>query len=273
MLISVCIISKGRNGADNAEIHAYFLLFDPKERKNQMRKIIGLIFADSMEYAPFERYAEKFSPEKKIRRGNESLQYLVTDGDREILVAAVKCGIGKVNAASAAAFLIGDDKADIIMNAGLSGAVSKCRREDMLAGTSYVECDYDLTAIDYKLGEKPDGQKYIYEADETLLSLAGEIPSLGRGKLGTGDIFLTSGEKKALYKAEFGINAFDMESAAIASVCDKCGVPFMSVRKISDDADDAAGETYREMNERQENCLTDILAELIGKVLKCDRLW
>lgn len=238
-----------------------------------MKKNIGIIFADSMEYAPFARYASKFSPEEGIRRGNESLRYLIKKGDREISVTAVKCGIGKVNAASAASFLISDEKADFIMNAGLSGAVSKCRREDILIGTTYVECDYDLTAIGYKLGEKPDGQKYIYEADGLLLALAEENKSLAKGKLGTGDIFLTSSEKKELYKSEFGINAFDMESAAIASVCDKCDIPFISIRKISDDADDASGETYREMNERQEACLTEILAELIGKLLDCDKIW
>ena len=64
-----------------------------------------------------------------------------------------------------------------------------------------------------------------------------------------------------------------MESAAIASVCDKCDVPFLSVRKISDDADDAAAETYREMNKRQEACLTQVLAEIIDSLLDFDNIW
>ena len=50
-----------------------------------------------------------------------------------------------------------------------------------------------------------------------------------------------------------------METAAIACVCDKCGVPFLSVRKISDDADDSSGEDYREMNSKAESHLSDIL--------------
>lgn len=237
-----------------------------KRKEKHMRKIIGLIFADSMEYAPFERYADVMSPVKSIRHGNESLEYTINNGDKEITVIAVKCGIGKVNAASAAAYLIGEDKADIIMNAGLSGAVSKCRREDIIIGTSYIECDFDLTAIDYKLGEKPDGQRYLYQADPMLLKLALEIPHLKTGKLGTGDIFLTSKEKKELYKNAFGINAFDMETGAIAAVCDKSDVPFISIRKISDDADDAAVETYREMNDRQEMCLTEVLTGIIDKL-------
>ncbi len=238
-----------------------------------MTKTIGLIFADSMEYAPYEKYAEKFSPEKKIRHGNESLEYKIEKDGREIKVVAVKCGIGKVNASSAAAYLISEDKADFIMNAGLSGAVSKCRREDMIIGTTYIECDFDLTAINYKLGEKPDGQTYLYKADELLLSLAREISALKEGKLGTGDVFLADKERKEFYKNEFSINAFDMESAAIASVCDKAEIPFLSIRKISDDADDAAVETYREMNERQEACLTQVLSEITDKLLSFDKIW
>lgn len=232
-----------------------------------MKKTIGLIFADSMEYEPFEKYAEKFSPVKSVRHGNDNLEYTLSYGENEVKIIAVKCGIGKVNASSAAAFLIGEDKAEIIMNAGLSGAVSKCRREDIIIGTSYIECDFDLTAIGYDLGVKADGQRYLYTADEYLLSLARQIPSIGEGKLGTGDIFLTSSEKKKLYKDTFSINAFDMETAAIAAVCDKSNIPFLSIRKISDDADDAAVETYREMNERREACLTEVLDEIIWKIL------
>ncbi len=46
-----------------------------------MKKNIGIIFADSMEYAPFARYASKFAPEEGIRRGNENLRYLIKKGD------------------------------------------------------------------------------------------------------------------------------------------------------------------------------------------------
>ena len=238
-----------------------------------MKKTVGLVFADGMEYAPFEKFAEENGGVKSVRYGNESVEFTLGRDDREIRVIGVKCGIGKVNAASATALLISADKADYIMNAGLSGAVSGCKREDMVIGTSYVECDYDLTAIGYKLGEKPDGQNYIYSADEMLIRLGEMSQGLLKGKLGTGDIFLTDSVKKNLFKDTFGINAFDMETAAIASVCDKCGIPFMSIRKISDDADDSAQESYREMNDRQETCLTEVLSNIINRMLDEISVW
>lgn len=238
-----------------------------------MKKTIGIVFADTMEYGPFLTFAKQKGATESIRHGNESVSFNMEKDGKTLTVIAVKCGIGKVNAASATAFLIGNDNADIILNAGLSGAVQHLRREDIIAAESYVECDYDLTAIGYKPGEKPDGQRYLYFADERLLSLALKNPTVKKAKTGTGDIFLTDKVKKDFFKTTFGIGSFDMETAAIASVCDKCGVPMLSLRKISDDADDCSTDDYREMNERQELCLTELLSELCEGILTDVRFW
>ena len=231
-----------------------------------MKKTVGIIFADSMEYLPFKKSATEKGAVEKNFHGLNSIAYTIKRGENDLDIVAVECGIGKVNAASAAAFLIADRKADTILNAGLSGAISKVKREDIVVGTSYMQCDLDLTAIGYKLAEKPDGEEYIHPADETLLALTKQIGSFHYGKLGTGDVFLSDREKKELYKNLFDLNAFDMETGAIASVCRKNGVPFLSIRKISDDADDASGEAYREMNDRAEACLTEILEKLTEKI-------
>lgn len=238
-----------------------------------MKKTIGIVFADTMEYGPFLSFAKQKGALEKIRRGNESVSFTLEKGERALEIVAVKCGIGKVNAGAATAFLISDDSADIILNAGLSGAVQRLRREDIIAAESYVECDYDLTAIGYKLGEKPDGQRYLYSADEALLSIALKNPTVKKAKAGSGDIFLTDKAKKELFKTTFGIDSFDMETAAIASVCDKCSVPMLSLRKISDDADDCSTDDYREMNERQELCLTELLCEICEGIFEDERFW
>lgn len=232
-----------------------------------MTKVAGLIFADSMEYGPFLAWAKVKGGEESIRRGNESVEFTLAEGENALKVVGVKCGIGKSNAASATAFLIADDKADFILNAGLSGAIQGLRREDMVAGTTYIECDFDLTAVGNPLGVKADGQRYLYEADERLLSYALESSGIKKAKCGTGDIFLADPVKKELYKNTFGIESFDMETGAIAAVCDKCGLPMLSLRKISDDAGDTACDAYREMNERQEACLTELVANILSRYL------
>lgn len=235
-----------------------------------MNKKVGVIFADLMEYGPFLKWAEDKSPVMKTRQGNDSCQVKLEEKGRALEIIGVRCGIGKVNAASAAAFLIGEDKVDMILNAGLSGAIEGLRREDMVAVESYVECDYDLRAIGRALGEKGDGQKSLYFADEKLMEYALMSEGIIKAKAGTGDIFLADKEKKELYRDTFGIHCFDMESAAIASVCDKSSVPMLSLRKISDDADDGSAESYTEMNNRQEDCLTQLLENIFLRILRDD---
>lgn len=233
-----------------------------------MELVIGAVFADSMEYAPFLDWAKSTQNVKEGKLyGNDCVEVLLEKGERALKIIGVKCGIGKVNAASATAFLIAEKKAQIILNAGLSGAVSGLKREDMIAGESYIECDFDLTAIGYAPGEKCDGQKSLLKADEKLLSYALESAGIRKAPCGTGDIFLSDPVKKEFFRTTFGIQSFDMETGAIASVCDKAGVPMLSLRKISDDADDSSVEDYREMNDRKESCLTELLVNIFERIL------
>lgn len=225
------------------------------ERGIVMKKTVGIVFADEMEYKPFEKAAEAFGAKKETFLSQNCLLFNL--GELEIV--AVESGIGKGNAAFAAASLILKKNAEIILNAGLSGAVSHLCRGDIVAGESFTECDFDLTAIGYELGAKPDGDISVHKADEELLQKMLSLGNIKKARFGTGDIFLSDSEKKRLFKEKFKIGAFDMETAAIALVCDKCSVPFLSLRKISDDADDSSGEDYRDMNNRAESCLTDIL--------------
>ena len=238
-----------------------------------MNKTVGILFADAMEYGPFLQWAKENGAVEGERRGNACCSLSLEKDGRVLDIIGVRCGIGKVNAASATAFLIGEDNVDMILNAGLSGAVQKLRREDMIAVETYVECDYDLTAVGNPLGVKADGQKYIYESDEKLMAYALESEGIIKAKAGTGDIFLTDKVKKELYRDTFGIESFDMETAAIAGVCDKSGVPMLSLRKISDDADDASVNDYTEMNNRQESCLTELLVNVFQRILGDDSQW
>lgn len=227
-----------------------------------MKKIIGFIFADDMEFKPFSDYATARGGEY-IRTEPQNVIHLIA-GDAEIY--AIESGVGKVNSAIAALDLIKSYGVECIMSAGLSGAISGLKKGDIVAGNSYVECDFDIRAFGYPLGKKPNGQ-YIYGAPSDMLAAALKIEGVHEGKLGTGDFFLTDAAKKQEYKEEFSINAFDMESAAIAATCDRYAIPFMSIRKISDDADDAALESYTEMNNLCEVALTEILMETVANLI------
>lgn len=221
---------------------------------------IGIVIADEFEFEPFSAFAKTKNAAETLYHGRKSLSW--TENGKT--VTAVQCGIGKVNAAAAAAFLIADG-ASYLLNAGLSGAIHGLHRGQIVAGETFRECDFDLTPIGRALGEKPD-EPSCFAADAELLALALSLPGVTGAHLGTGDLFLADKAKGAFFRKTFGIDAFDMEAAAIASVCHFSGVPFMSLRQISDDADDAATVDYQGMNEQKKADLTALLAAVIEKL-------
>lgn len=224
-------------------------------------KTIGVVIADEWEFEPLKRWAEKFSFSQSVENMNETIEFSFG----ELKVIAVKCGIGKVNASFAASYLIFDKKCDIILNIGLSGAIKNLHKNDIVVGSEYIECDFDLTAIGKKLGEKP-GQDYLYSADKKLLKLAEKCSIDSVCRLGTGDIFLADRVLKEKYSTVFDICAFDMETAAIAAVCHKSMTPYISIRKISDDCDETAFESYTDLNAKKEIHLSQVLEELLSEI-------
>ena len=223
-----------------------------------MKQKIGFIFADEMEFQPFSEIALENGGSWLSRRPMNTIRYETDNAE----IIAVECGIGKVNAAFAATVLILDHQVDCVLNAGLSGAIQHLAKGNVVAGTSYVECDFDLTVFGYPVGEKPGGVRY-HEPSQKLLDAALTVNGVLPARLGTGDFFLADPVRKQEYKEMFDIEAFDMETAAIASVCDRLETPFLSVRKISDDADDSASGSYRELNDLAEKALSEVLLALV----------
>lgn len=219
---------------------------------------IGFVIADENEYTPFLNFAKEYSAKESVRRNRESVEFSYAEKD----LIAVKAGIGKVNAATAAAFLIADDKIDTIISFGLSGAISGFHKNDIVVGSTYTECDFDLTAIGYPRGKKPQ-DVYVYNADKKLFDAVMSIDGIKEAKCGCGDLFLADPEKKELFRETFGITEFDMETGAVASVCHDADIPFVAIRQISDTADDAAVESYRELNRQCPATLTETVKKLL----------
>ncbi len=219
---------------------------------------IGFVIADENEFYPFLDFARENSAKEFRKRNRDYIEFSYAGKE----IVAVKAGIGKVNGATSAAFLIADEKVDAIMSFGLSGAISGLCKNDIVAGTSYTECDFDLTAIGYPLGKKPQ-DVYVYEADKTLLEAALKVEGMKTAACGCGDLFLADKDRKNLYKETFNINEFDMETGAEASVCHDAGVPFLAIRQISDTADDTAAASYRELNNEKPVDLTLVIKQII----------
>lgn len=143
-------------------------------------------------------------------------------------VLVVVCGVGKVNAAAGACAAIAKG-ADVILNFGVAGGLNE-RTEvtEIYLIDKVVQYDFDLTQLNgTKLGTL-DGET---ENFIPLYCPAGlDFP---RRALGTGDRFNDSPIDHNLL-LELGCDIREMEAGAIAEVCKYAGLPFVSVKAISD---------------------------------------
>lgn len=225
---------------------------------------IGLVIADVYEFAPIEKIVKDGNGKTINLHGDKCAVFNINKGEKSAEIYAVLCGIGKVNAAAATANLI-NLNCEIIINSGLSGAIDVLKPGEFTVGTRYIEHDFDSTPLGYKKYEKPL-QEYIYNADDGLLKIFTKMGATP-GVMVAGDSFICCNVKTAELKENLNAMSCDMESAACASVCKKAGVPFIAVRKISDNADDEAIETYRDLNEQALPDLIDVVLNGVKKIL------
>lgn len=154
-------------------------------------------------------------------------------------VVLMQCGIGKVNAAVGTISMIRDHHPDCIISTGLAGGV---------AGAVDV---WDAVVADHTayhdvwcgMGNKPgqvQGLPQQFTSSEALVDAAMSLESttdthFHKGLICTGDQFITDPDAIGEIVKKFPDTlACDMESAAIAHVCHLQGVPFASIRIISD---------------------------------------
>lgn len=155
-------------------------------------------------------------------------------------VVLVKSGIGKVNAAITATLLINHFDAKMIINSGVAGGIKPMKIGDIIIAEGISYFDVSLTAID----DIPYGQMandpLIVKTDAELLAKAEEVfKQLGFehkiGQLVSGDKFVTSERDiKKIMKNVDNVLGVEMEGMAIAITAHKFGIPFISIRGISD---------------------------------------
>ena len=166
-------------------------------------------------------------------------------------VAIVKCGIGKVNAASCAQTLIDLFGVTQIINTGAAGSLdARINIGDIVVSEDVVQHDLDCTQLGYEPGVIPD-TGMVFNADEGLRELAlstgkDALPEITMfsGRILTGDQFISGQEKKDWLVSQFHGLCAEMEGGAIAQVCSNNGIPFLILRAISDKADGSATMDY-----------------------------
>lgn len=167
-------------------------------------------------------------------------------------VVVVKCGIGKVNAGMCVQILHDLFSVTHVINTGIAGSLrAEINIGDIVVSTDAVQHDMDVTALGYRTGQIPQIPVFSFEADKTLADTAETVcrevnPDIQvfRGRIVSGDQFVSSKEKKDFLIETFDGCCTEMEGAAIAQAAYLNGLPFVVIRAISDKADDSAQMDY-----------------------------
>ncbi len=202
---------------------------------------VGIVIADKDEYVHIDKYIGDGATAFEMQGIFGHTADIKANG-HDIRVRTVCSGIGKVNAAVAATLLA--DGCDMLISAGLSGGFGDAKKYDIVLGTEFFEHDFDLTAIGYKISQKPGNPEPIVAARELNDDILKKFSFVKKGVFVTGDSFVSSKEKHDFLKAEFNPIACDMESAAVGYVAQRYDIPFVSIRMVSDGANDESAETY-----------------------------
>jgi adenosylhomocysteine nucleosidase len=146
-------------------------------------------------------------------------------------------GVGKVNATyELVKYLsthIAKARPKLIINYGTAGS-RKIKKKTLVDCTKFVQRDMDVTGLGFMRGETP------FEDNIPLMLDFGitEYNTIGRrATCGSGDSFV---EDRTQYYGE----VVDMEAYALAKVCYKEKIPFVSFKYITDGADEQAHEDW-----------------------------
>lgn len=167
-------------------------------------------------------------------------------------VVIVKCGIGKVNAGICVQILHDLFSVTHVINTGVAGSLrAEINIGDIVVSTDALQHDMDVTALGYKTGQIPQIPVFSFEADKTLCDTAEALcrkvnPDIQvfRGRVVSGDQFISSKDRKEFLIQTFDACCTEMEGAAIAQAAYLNGLPFVIIRAISDKADDSAQMDY-----------------------------
>ena len=157
-----------------------------------------------------------------------ALEVELADIDLPSGVRVTFSGVGKVNAALAAARVLGHGDCRYVINYGTAGSLSPALAGRLVRVSSIVQRDMDARPL------APLGTTPFEEAGTTaVIDLGGDGV-----RLSTGDNFVTSPPK-----VESDI--VDMEAYAIAKACVRADIPFECHKFVTDLADENATENWR----------------------------
>ncbi len=157
------------------------------------------------------------------------------------------CGVGKVNAACCATYMLTVMGCDAILHIGIAGATGAgLKTLDVVLSKTLCFHDQDPVMLKYFPARK------FFDADAALLAACERACAQPRvlqgtlrvGCIATGDKYVTDTATRNRIIADCAPDCVEMEGAATAHAAFALGKPFLVVRTMSDCANDETPVTY-----------------------------
>lgn len=184
-------------------------------------------------------------------------------------IVAMKCGIGKVNAALGTMTLIDRFAPEMVINTGVAGGTGgNAGVLDIVVATRVAYHDV-WCGPGTQWGDAAGCPRFFHTADlVNSLPCLHEGDTVKHGLIASGDIFVSDPAVVAHIRELYpDVDAVDMESAAIAQTCFLRSVPFACMRVISDTpgADDNIAQ-YENFWEEAPQHTFDMLRHIIHEL-------
>lgn len=192
---------------------------------------------------------------RKFELGNDTV-YLATSG------------VGEVKAALAVQLLKDLFDVEAVLNFGFVGAVSPSLSiAELVVADKVCHYQFDISALNgIESGRYSDHPDRYFYFDKNLI--ARTLANIGRPirvvTCASGDKFVSSSGDKNMLRDEFRADICEMELAGIAIACERNNLPLLSLKVVSDKADEAATVDFGEIVATGMHKLASVLPAVIS---------
>lgn len=185
-------------------------------------------------------------------------------------------GVGEINAATTVQLLKDLYKVEAILNFGFVGSLnSDIDLGELVIADRVCHYQYDVSVLDnIRVGQYSENEDLYFYLEAELIERVNKALAqpLRKVAVASADAFVASTEKKKQLKEEFGCDICEMELAGLAIACRRNDLPLLSVKVISDKADDGAFICFKDIVNKGLSRYEEILPAVLNAVTQNNQM-
>lgn len=209
----------------------------------------------------------EYNPQCQLVNGLK-VYHICVNGKRAIIV---NVGESKVYVTRNVMTIIDCFHPDLLINTGNLAGLNGIAFNSIFISTNTLQHDVDVTALGFTAGEIPELTQTQFPANAGLIGYANNaVQRLGlassSGTIGSGDQFIASTTRANALRTQFNIDAIDMESATIGEIAQLEDLDYVTIKGISNNADDNAVNDYYAYKATANSSALTVVLEMLKEI-------